>query len=84
MHELLNKHAEARKKIGYMAKNNRDIKLDAQSILQRAPRLIISSLDSSNSVLPREKIYINAFGVVDEAKFFNHIPSNIFKSLDNL
>ena len=85
VHELLFKHAEARKKIGFMAKNNhREVKIDAQSILQRAPKLIINNIDSVNQILPKEKIYINAFGVVDDLKNFNYIPPDVFKVLDNL
>ena len=49
VHELLFKHAEARKKIGFMAKNNhREVRIDAESILQRAPKLIINNIDSVN------------------------------------
>lgn len=49
VNELLNKHAEANRKIGFMAKNNsREIRMDAQSILYRAPKLIINNIDSVN------------------------------------
>ena len=85
VHELLNKHAEARKKIGYMAKNNyKEMNMDAHSILQRAPKLIINNIDSVNQILPKEKVYINAFGVVDDMNNFNVIPPEMYKALDNL
>jgi hypothetical protein len=68
-----------------MSKNNqRDVKLDAQSILQRAPGLIINNIDSVKQILPDEKVYINAFGVVKDAKHFNLPPPDIYKALDNL
>jgi hypothetical protein len=85
VHELLFKHAEARKKIGFMAKNNhKEVRIDAQSILERAPKLIINNIDSVNQILPKERIYINAFGVVDDMKNFEYIPPDIFKILENL
>jgi hypothetical protein len=34
--------------------------------------------------LPKEKIFINAFGVIDDIKNLNFIPSDIFKALENL
>lgn len=58
--------------------------MDAQSILLRAPKLIINNIDSVNQILPKEKIYVNAFGVIDSIKNFNQIPPRIFKSLENL
>ena len=79
VHNLLNKHVEARKKIGFMAKNNvQELKMDAVSILQRAPKAIIFNIDSANLILPKEKIFINAFGVVDEIANFNYIPPEIY------
>ena len=62
----------------------RELKFDANSILQRAPRLVIFNTDSMNPLLPDDKIFINAFGRVKDNKSFNNIPANIFKFLDNL
>jgi hypothetical protein len=42
VHSLLNKQVEARKKVGFMAKNNiQELKMDADSILKRAPKALI-------------------------------------------
>ncbi len=46
--------------------------------------MIIKSIDSVNKILPKEKVFINAFGVIDDVKNFNFIPSDIFKALDSL
>jgi len=35
-------------------------------------------------ILPKEKIFINAFGVVDEIANFNYIPPEIYQSLESL
>ena len=68
-----------------MAKNNiQELKMDAASILQRAPKVIIYNIDSANLILPKEKIFINAFGVIDEISNFNYIPPEIHQSLESL
>jgi hypothetical protein len=85
VHSLLNKHVEARKKVGFMAKNNiQELKMDAVSILQRAPRAVICGIDSVNLILPKEKIFINAFGAVEDIANFNYIPPDIYQSLESL
>jgi len=85
VHSLLNKHGEARKKVGFMAKNNiQELTMDAASILQRAPKAIIDNIDSANLILPKEKIFINAFGVVDQVADFDYIPPDIYQSLECL
>ena len=78
------KHAEARKKIGFMSKNNNfELKMDAKSILKRAQKIIITNIDTVKNILPKDNIYINAFGVVDETKNFNFIPDDMLETLDN-
>jgi hypothetical protein len=46
--------------------------------------VIIYNIDSANLILPKEKIFINAFGVVDEIANFNYIPPEIYQSLESL
>lgn len=57
---------------------------DAESILRRAPKLIINNIDPVNQILPQEKLFVNAFGVVDGVSNFNSIPSEIQQTLSNL
>ena len=82
--ELLNKHEEAQKKEGFMSKNNsKDIKMDSKSILQRAPKLVIANIDPVQQILPKDRIFINAFGVVEGMRDLSYIPPDIQKSLDD-
>ena len=84
---LLNKHVNLlnfeNNKHGFMAKlKNYELYLDAKAILQRAPKLIINNIDSVKQILPREKIYINAFGVVQQDTQFDLIPPDFEYVLD--
>jgi len=83
--ELVAKHNEAQNKVNFMYKfNNMEMKMDSQSILSRAPKLIINNIDSVNQILPQEKIYINAFGVVDGVNNLNTVPKELEKALEVL
>lgn len=69
-----------------MAKNNiqKELKMDAKSILLRAPKIIIQNIDQTNMILPKDQIFINAFGVIDEIQNFDFIPPEIYQSLESL
>ena len=64
--------------------NNFHQKMDAQSILLRAPKLIINNIDLVNQILPKDQIYINAFGQISDIQFFNKIPNLMLNTLGNL
>ena len=83
INELQIKHAEARRKIGYLARRqNLNQKMDAKSILSRAQKVILKNIDQVNNILPREKVCINAFGIVDKEENFNYIPEEMYEALE--
>ena len=57
---------------------------DASAIMQRAPKLIIQNQENENVILQSEKVYINAFGVVNDLENLNQIPQPIEKALERL
>ena len=57
---------------------------DASAIMQRAPKLIIQNQENENVILQSEKVYINAFGVVNDLENLNQIPQPIEKTLERL
>lgn len=73
-------------KSSFMIKNNaQHLTYDAESILKRAPRLLINNIDSVKTILNVDVLRINAFGIENEQKsYLGFVPPSQEKLLLSL
>ena len=68
-----------------MANNNLNQRnrLDAKSIMMKAPKIQITNYESLNKILQKDKVFINPFGVVEEVNL-NFIPVKIAQLFEKI